>query len=284
MDINTVYNIDNLDFLKQLPDCCIDLIVTSPPYSDLRKYKGFTWDFEAIAFELKRCLKPDGFICWNEASSFMKKDSSIIPFKHLLFFVEQVGLTHHETLIYAKKTTCPGMSVKYKNSHEYVFVFSKTKNKNKNLIKRKTKNNGIKKWYHAKHYDTTKNRSSRDQVIVHEDTVHGNVFFYNIGWMHSYKDKIAVNHSAVMNISLAKDLVYTYSNKNDIVFDPFGGSGTTAVAAKVMGRNFIITEISSEYSELAKQRIQLFNHSEDLSEYDEARNTPDNQMYMDMQF
>jgi site-specific DNA-methyltransferase (adenine-specific) len=191
---------------------------------------------------------------------------------------------HHETLIFAKKTTTPGKTKKYKNSHEYIFVFTKQKINTKNLILRKTKNFGLKKVFHSKHNDTTKAKYSHDSVIFHDHSVHNNVFFYNVGWNHSYKDNLACKHSAVMNIQLAKDLVYSYSNKEDLVFDPFGGSGTTAIAAKTLGRNFVLTEISDEYCKLSNERISLYKSCEFLYEYETPRDNYSEQMYLDFSY
>lgn len=60
LEKNKIYNMDCLEGLRALPDECIDLTITSPPYDNLRTYNGFKWDFENIAKELFRVTKSGG--------------------------------------------------------------------------------------------------------------------------------------------------------------------------------------------------------------------------------
>ena len=64
LETNKIYNMDCLDEMKLLDSNSIDLVVTSPPYDNLRKYNGYTWDFENIAKELYRVLKNNHYWCW----------------------------------------------------------------------------------------------------------------------------------------------------------------------------------------------------------------------------
>ncbi len=61
---NNIYNIDCVEGMKKLPNDCIDLVVTSPPYDNLRDYKGYKFDFENIAKELFRITKKGGIVVW----------------------------------------------------------------------------------------------------------------------------------------------------------------------------------------------------------------------------
>ena len=63
-EINNIYNIDCLIGMKKMPNDCIDLVVTSPPYDDLRIYNGYKLDFENIAMELFRVMKKGGVVVW----------------------------------------------------------------------------------------------------------------------------------------------------------------------------------------------------------------------------
>jgi site-specific DNA-methyltransferase (adenine-specific) len=84
----------------------------------------------------------------------------------------------------------------------------------------------------------------------------GNVFFYSVGGGISTKDKIAYNHPAIFPEKLVADQINTWTNKNDLVYDPFMGSGTTAKIAYLLGRKWIGSEISKEYVEIAETRIK----------------------------
>lgn len=70
MELNKIYNESNIDTMKRMPDGFVDLVVTSPPYDNLRHYKGYSFPFEEIAKELTRVLKDGGVIIWvvNDAT------------------------------------------------------------------------------------------------------------------------------------------------------------------------------------------------------------------------
>ena len=71
MELNKIYNMDCLEGLRQMGDGCVDLTVTSPPYDDLRKYNGYSWDFESIAKELYRVTKQGGVVVWIEVANIL---------------------------------------------------------------------------------------------------------------------------------------------------------------------------------------------------------------------
>src|SRR5690554_4182703 len=64
LELNKIYNMDCVQGMKLLDDCSVDLTVTSPPYDNLRTYKGFKWDFKATAKELYRVTKQGGVVVW----------------------------------------------------------------------------------------------------------------------------------------------------------------------------------------------------------------------------
>ena len=84
------------------------------------------------------------------------------------------------------------------------------------------------------------------------------MFFYSVGGGISTKDKIAYNHTAIFPEKLAADQINTWSNEGDLIYDPFMGSGTTAKMAILNNRNYIGSEISKEYCEIAEQRIKMW--------------------------
>ena len=83
-------------------------------------------------------------------------------------------------------------------------------------------------------------------------------FFYSVGGGISTKDKIAFQHPAIFPEKLVYDQIYTWTNKNDIVYDPFMGSGTTVKVAHLMGRKWFGSEISSEYVNIAQHRLEEY--------------------------
>ena len=90
-----------------------------------------------------------------------------------------------------------------------------------------------------------------------------NVWVYEVGYNKTTKDKEAFKHPAMFPEALARDHIISWSNKGDIVLDPFVGSGTTAKMALLNGRNYIGIDISEEYCEIARKRIA--EHTQQLS-------------------
>ena len=121
--------------MRSLPDECIDLTVTSPPYDNLRTYNGFSWDFEAVAKELYRITKTGGVVVWIVGDATINGSETGTSFKQALFFKE-CGFNLHDTMIWRKPNGGSIGSLKrYENVFEYMFIISKGKPKTTNIIK-----------------------------------------------------------------------------------------------------------------------------------------------------
>jgi DNA modification methylase len=119
--INQVITCDNLEVLRQFPNKCIDLTVTSPPYDNLRTYNGFEWDFEALAEELYRVTKDGGVVVWVVGDATINGSETCTSFRQALYFKE-IGFNLHDTMIY-KKDACPFPEVnRYYPAFEYMFI------------------------------------------------------------------------------------------------------------------------------------------------------------------
>lgn len=106
MQLNKIYNSDCVEGLKSLPSESIDLTVTSPPYDDLRKYNGFSWDFENTAKELYRVTKPGGVVVWVVNDGTVNGSETGTSFRQALGFMA-CGFNLHDTMIYAKHNPPP---------------------------------------------------------------------------------------------------------------------------------------------------------------------------------
>ena len=102
LELNKIYNMDCLDGLKQMQDECVDLTIISPPYDDLRKYNGYSWDFESIAKELYRVTKQGGVVVWVVGDKTVKGSETLTSFKQALIF-QEIGFNVHDVMIYKKK-------------------------------------------------------------------------------------------------------------------------------------------------------------------------------------
>jgi len=253
MELEKIYNENCLITMSNMPDNYVDFVITSPPYDDIRNYKGYQFEFEKIAKELFRVLNTGGVIIWVVADATIDGSETGTSFKQALFF-KQIGFRLHDTMIYYKNNPMPQTGNRYHQHFEYMFAFSKGNPKTFNPITELTKFHGL---------ANMKNRGQEGalnykKVERTKEKKVGNVFSYSIGGGISTKDKIAFQHPAIFPEKLVADQINTWTNENDLVYDPFIGSGTTAKIAHLLKRNWIGSEISKEYVEIAEKRLKQY--------------------------
>ena len=250
IEINKIYNQSNLETMARMPDNFIDLTVTSPPYDNLRDYKGYTFPFEEIARELFRVTKQGGVVVWVVGDATINGSESGTSFRQALYFME-CGFNLHDTMIYAKENPIPLTHNRYEQSFEYMFVLSKGKPKTFNPLKAKCVTNGS--YNNRRNTAAVKEAATRnrdEKTYVKTDKFRINIWHYTIG---NNEDK--TRHPAPFPEKLAAEHIYSWSNEGDLVYDCFAGSGTTLKMAHLQKRNWIGSEISTDYCELATKRI-----------------------------
>ncbi len=262
--LNNIFNEDCILTMSKMPDNYVDLVLTSPPYDNLRSYNGNNkFEFEKIAVELTRIIKNGGVIVWIVGDGVNKGGSeTCTSFKQALFFKEYCGLRLHDTMIFEKNTTTyPAKpdGIRYTASFDYMFVFSKGKPKTVNLIADK-KN----RWSGTTNFGQKTDRNENDELIpvrkfkpIPEYSPRTNIWRYVTGNGYSTEDKIAHQHPAIFPEQLAYDHILTWTDEGDVVYDPFAGSGTVLKAAMINNRKFMGSEIVKEYFELVNKRLKL---------------------------
>jgi len=253
--LNTIYNEGCLDTMKRMNNNFIDLVITSPPYDNLRKYKGYTFDFESIAKELYRVIKIGGIIIWIVGDKIKNGNRSLTSFKQALYF-QEVGFNVHDVMIYKKKNTPFMRSNAYTNCYEFMFVLSKQKINTFNRLTEKTVRHGFEGLPFNKGVDGINKKVVKE---LKEKKTKINIWEYAVGLGGTTKDREAFKHPAIFPEKLVKDHILSWSNENDIVYDPFMGSGTTAKMALLNNRYYLGSEISKEYCEIANKRINKNN-------------------------
>ena len=244
---------DCLIEMQKIPDKSIDMVLTSPPYDNLRDYKGYTFDFEGIARELYRVTKQCGVVVWVVGDATIKGSETGTSFKQALYFKE-IGFNLFDTIIYQKRGGLMTGSIKgYSQKFEYMFVFSKggypkTINLIKDLPVKYTENR------------TKKHRKADGTFDIQKWKCGGmtrrhNIWIYDIGLHKTTKDRFAFGHPAIFPEKLAEDHILSWSNEGDTVLDPMAGSGTTLKMAKKNNRNYIGIEISQEYIDIINKRL-----------------------------
>lgn len=245
----------------------VDLCVTSPPYDDLRTYNDSSkWDFNVfkdVAQGLTRVLKDGGVIMWNVNDATIGGSETGSSFRQCLYFMDACGLRLHDTMIYEKTGTAFASgptSVRYTQIFEYCFILSKGKPKTVNLIQdKKNKWAGISSWGNAKtrKRDGTMHDPGRKSNTIREYGVRTNIWKIKNSGGFGQSSKASYKHPATMPEELARGHVLTWSNKGDLVIDPFMGAGTTAQVCIEEDRNFIGFEIDPQYYEMCIERVKI---------------------------
>lgn len=256
MELNKIYNESNVITMGAMNDNFIDLTVTSPPYDDLRNYNGYSFDFESIAKALYRVTKAGGVVVWVVGDKVVKGSETGVSFRQALYFME-CGFSLHDTMIYQKDSISFPETNRYSQIFEYMFVFSKGKPKTFNCLRdRKNLHFNGRKHIKGNYRTGSDQKRHNKQNLLKEYGSRFNIWRIPTGCNKSSKDKIAFEHPAIFPEQLANDHILSWSNEGDLIYDPFIGSGTTAKMSKANNRNFIGSEISSEYCEIARTRIK----------------------------
>jgi len=244
---------DCLDRMKEIPHNSVDLTVTSPPYDNLRTYNGNneSWSedvWKGVIKNLYLRSKPGGVVVWVVGDATVKGSETGTSFKQALWAME-CGFNLHDTMIYSKPnfSAVGALKVRYAPVFEYMFIWSKGKPKTFNPIKDKPNKTA------GTHHKSPTIRGANGEIIKNKPTTIKDFGQrYNI-W--EYVPNSKGLHPAPFPDELAEDHIKSWSNTGDLVFDPFLGSGTTGVAAKSLGRDFIGIELDEEYFRIAKERI-----------------------------
>ena len=233
LELNKIYNESNLQTMSKMPDDFVDYTLTSPPYNvgknglkgEGKKYNThedtLTNDdyLEQQKQLIKELLRVTKKHVFYNIQMLSGNKASLM--KLMGYFADEIK----EIIIWNKKHGVPAMEPGVFNSaYEYIIIFS-----NDQPSKRKF-------------YDTTF-RGNQNNVFVVKNT-HSNPF--------------ASQHKAIMPLDIPRYCMMTFGKENDIWYDPYMGTGTTAVAAIEEKRKFIGSDISQEYVDLANNRLKPY--------------------------
>lgn len=250
--MNVAYNMDCMEAMRQMPDKCVDLVVTSPPYDDLRSYNGYTFDWKIVIQELFRVVKDGGVVVWVVADQTKDGSESGTSFRQALF-AKECGFNLHDTMIWVKDGFSFPDTNRYFNVFDYMFVFSKGSPNKANLIcDRQNAYAG------SKIHGTSR---QRDGQLIANSGIKAGRFVRECGrrfnvWNIPSEKNNKTGHPAVFPIKIARDHILTWSDENDIVMDPFLGSGTTRMAAYDLNRQFVGFEIDKDYFDKQEERFK----------------------------
>ena len=254
--INKIHNESCLDTMAKMPDDFIDLTITSPPYDNLRTYnESLDWGehiWKPVIQDLFRVTKQGGVVVWIVGDATIKGDETGTSFKQALYF-KDIGFNLHDTMIWHKTAIFPHHlnAQRYKPQFDYMFVFTKGIIQTYNPIHDIPNESAGKTLNIRKKIKTSDNGryNGRTKTLQISDfRMRDNVWREGRA---GYK-----GHPAPMPEKLANDHIVSWSNEGDLVYDPFMGSGTTAKMAILNKRNFIGSEISKDYCDIAEKRLK----------------------------
>ncbi len=266
LELDRIIQGDSLTALKSLPDSCINLVFTSPPYADNRKntYKGIpikeyvNW-FLPIASELKRVLKNDGTFVLNikERTEDGERQTYVIE---LILEMRKQGWLWTEEYIWHKKNCYPGKwPNRFRDAWERCLQFNKQK---KFKMYQESVMVPIGDWSKKRLSKLSETDLTRDESKVgsgfgkNVSNWLGRQFVYPTNVLHLATECANRGHSASFPLSLPTWFIKLFTREGDIVLDPFIGSGTTAIACLDQKRHYIGIEAMDSYYKLAHELIE----------------------------
>jgi site-specific DNA-methyltransferase (adenine-specific) len=258
---------DCLEVLRGLGDETVDLVVTSPPYDGQPRYgNGEKYDrdwyvgfFMDVVTEIYRTLKPHGSFILNYRSKRHGNERGTLQYE-LIFWLRDKGFLFCEDFVWGKPSPPPGRFNRFlKDAVEYCFQFAKTPQwqffpeqclsparwdaKDRERRKRLAHN-----------YERVNAPSGqgRKRVQAGPDMVRPSTLLY-------FEPEFGTNpagHPARFPLQLPKFFIQLLSQPGQLVVDPFGGTGTTGLAAEQLGRRWLVTEIDPKYAAVAPERFQ----------------------------
>lgn len=247
--IDEIMCVDCIAGMQEMPDNSVDLTITSPPYDDLREYNSVV-NFLDVAENLYRITKDGGVVVWNVNDRIKNGTKSLSSFRQAICFAN-AGFLVNDVMIWRKTNPMPQVKQpRYNQCFEYMFIFSKGKPKtfNPHTVMCKSAGNTYKST--CKKITKGKERVYKEFEIKKEK-VDDNIWEFGVA-------QNKTSHPAVFPLELPLRHIETWSNEGDIVFDPFVGSGTTAIAAKKLKRHYIGFDIEQKYCDIAKERIEEY--------------------------
>jgi site-specific DNA-methyltransferase (adenine-specific) len=254
------------DVLKQLPENCIDLIVTSPPYADQRKstYGGIPVDqyvnwFMPKADQFLRVLKPSGSFILNIKERVVDGERHTYVLE-LILEMRRHGWLWTEEYMWHKKNSHPGKwPNRFRDNWEHLFHFTKAKHfkmfQNNVMVP-------IGDWAQERLKNLSETDKRRDNSRV------GSGFGKNISnWvgremvypnnvLHLATECYNQQHSASFPVALPEWFIRLFTEEGDLILDPFNGAGTTCVAAKRLERHYLGIDTNAAYCQVSTDRLQ----------------------------
>ena len=265
--INQILCLDCVDGMKQLPDGCIPLTVTSPPYDNLRDYGGHPFTFEPIADELFRITAEGGVVVWVVQDQVIDGGESGTSCRQQIYF-QHIGFRVHHRIVLHPRGQRNSLPLRYGNAVQLALILSKGHPRYINLIRdRLNECRGRVRTYNMRKKDGQ--IETQATKVTADYGIRRQVWEYAVGGRNTAAEAFSAEQPARMPEGLAEDLIISFSKPGDLVFDPMAGSGTTLKMALLNDRKFLGMEIHQPYHEIAVKRLELARqqHKQKLDDF-----------------
>jgi DNA modification methylase len=251
IEINNFYNEDCLETIKRFGETKVDCVLTSPPYNMTKRKGGYAdkqtrydkyndWKNEDeykewscnVFNEIDKILKPNGTILYNFSYSI---ENPSLPYTLMSSIIDNTSFTIADTIIWKKSNAIPHPASYNRLNRIVEFIF---------VIVRKRE---IKSFNCYKQISKISPKGQKYYEIVDNFITAKN------------NDESTNLNKATFSTELCEKLLKLYTKKNDLIYDPFMGTGTTGVGCLITGRNFIGSEISEDQVEYSIKRIEKIN-------------------------
>lgn len=245
-----------IDVLKTVESESVDVAITSPPYDDLRAYKGnYKLDLTELGKEVFRVLRDGGIYVMVIQDQTKNYGKSLTSFRTAIAHCDEIGFKLFETCIY-KKLGAEGAwwGRRFRVDHEYIHIFlkgAKPQYFNKVPIKIPSKHAG-KSMTGCASRKTDGTTFKSKEVVINDTKCPGTIWDYANG---GDKNPLKRKHPAVFPDKIPHDIIQVFCPEGGLVLDPLCGSGSTIVQAVKTGRRFIGIDIEPEYIEIVKERL-----------------------------
>lgn len=253
-----VIHADSVEGLLGLADNSVDLVLTSPPYDALRSYSGHcNWDFRGTADQLTRVLAPGGVICWVVNDSTIGGSETCTSCDQKIYFHRRCRLRIHDTMIYQKLNFSHPEKIRYHQIFEYVFVFTKGEIGRFNPLKDRKNVMGGRMGSVGRNTATQVDNSKvlRRRKTNTEFGMRHNIWAGKTRGQEEMCKKL--ERPAMMPRWLARDLILSFSDVDDVVLDPFSGSFTSCAEALKLNRRAIGIDVDAHAVAIGKKLCQL---------------------------
>ena len=255
--LDKIINKDCIGGMQSLPDESVDMMVTSPPYDDIRTYNGFSVDLHKAGEEVFRVLKEGSIAAVVLQDQTKNWGKTLTTFRTAVDWCDDIGFKLFECVIYRKHgTEGAWWKYRFRVDHEYILLFLKGHKPayfNKEPLKVPSKHGG-------KVMKGSGNRRTNGETTdtvrrkINPTKCRGTVWNY---LMAGDKNPLKRKHPAPFPDRIPFDLIRCFCARGGVVLDPFVGCGSTAVMAKVLNRHYVGFDISEEYCELANERLRV---------------------------